>query len=115
MLASHGQQSHCYWVTTPLLCWTIFFAALFLTSLCLVLLLRRRWMQTERLAFPLLELPLALLGGRDGERSIWRSRAFWWGAAVPAALFGINGLHHYVPSVGEIEYWLNLGDFLLDE
>jgi hypothetical protein len=99
----------------PLLCWTVFFLALFFTSLCLVLLLRRRWMETERLAFPLLELPLALIGGRDGEHSIWRSRAFWWGAAVPAVLFGVNGAGHYFPAVGEIENWLNLSDFLLDD
>ncbi len=96
----------------PLMAWSIFFLALFLTSFCLVGILRRRWLETERLGFPLLVLPLGLLSA-DGP-SLYRSRAFWWGVAVPAALLGVNGLHHYFPAVGEIETRLNLGDFLLE-
>ena len=45
----------------PLVAWSLFFAALFMTSFCLVDIFRERWMETERLGFPLLELPLALL------------------------------------------------------
>lgn len=75
--------------------WEAFFLALFLTSSCLVGILRMRWLETERLGFPMLVLPLGLLGV-DGLR-LYRSRASWWGVAVPA--------------VGEMETRLNLGDF----
>ena len=71
----------------PLLYWSVFFILLFATSMCLVWIFRRRWIETERLGFPLLEMPLGLLGDE-----LYRSRAFWWGCAIPAVLFGINGL-----------------------
>ena len=71
---------------------------------------RRRWIETERLGFPLLEMPLGLLG--DG---LFRSRAFRWGCLVPGVLFGVNGLHHYYPAVRQISASLDLSQFLLEE
>ncbi|MFT5086668.1 MAG: hypothetical protein ACI906_004457 [Candidatus Latescibacterota bacterium] len=94
----------------PLLAWSFFFAALFLTSFCLVAIFRRRWLETERLGFPLLEMPLALLRG-----GIFSNRLFYWGMLVPISLLGINGLNHYFPAVPEIALSLNFADFLLDE
>jgi len=94
----------------PLLAWTLFFVGLFLTSFCLVAIFRRRWLETERLGFPLLEMPLALLRG-----DLFKQRLFYWGMLVPILLLGINGMHHYFPSVPEIDVNLNLADFLLDE
>ncbi|MFC1525680.1 DUF6785 family protein [Candidatus Latescibacterota bacterium] len=94
----------------PLAAWGAFFLLLFATSMCLVWIFRRRWLEAERLAFPLLEMPLGLLG--DG---FFQRRAFWWGCVVPLVLFGVNGLHHYFPAVGEISASLNLTNFLLEE
>ena len=94
----------------PLMAWSFFFLLFFFTSFSLVTLLRRRWLETERLGFPLLEMPRALIEG-----GIFHQRLFWWGMLVPGVLFGINGLHHYVPSVAAITLSLNLADFLLDD
>ena len=94
----------------PLAAWTAFFGAFFLTCFCLVWLLRRRWLETERLGFPLLEMPRALIEG-----GLFRRRPFWWGALVPVVLLGVNGLHHYAPDVPEIPSGLNLANFLLDD
>ena len=87
----------------PLTCWSLFFLMLFFTSLCLVWIFRRRWLETERLGFPLLEMPLGLLSDQ-----LYRNRAFWWGMVVPLVLFGVNGLHHYVPSAPELPTVVNL-------
>jgi hypothetical protein len=94
----------------PLTCWSLFFLLLFFTSLCLVWIFRRRWLETERLGFPLLEMPLGLLSDQ-----LYRNRAFWWGMVVPLILFGINGLHHYFPAVGQIEASLAFKNFLLED
>ena len=94
----------------PLAAWTAFFGAFFLTSFCLVWLLRRRWLETERLGFPLLEMPRALIEG-----GLFRRRPFWWGTLVPVVLLGVNGLHHYAPDVPEIPAGVNLANFLLDD
>ena len=94
----------------PLLSWAAFFAALFLTSFCLVAIFRDRWIDTERLGFPLLEMPLSLLNGQ-----LFGTRVFYWGFLSTVGLWGINGLHHYYPAVPEIVLSLNFSDFLLDE
>ena len=70
----------------PLVMWSVFFGAFFLTCFCLVWLLRQRWLETERLGFPLLEVPRALIAG-----DLFGQRLFWWGALVPVVLLGING------------------------
>jgi hypothetical protein len=41
-------------------------------------------------------------------------RVLWAGMLVPGILFGINGLHHYFPAVGEIQTRLALSQFLVD-
>jgi hypothetical protein len=94
----------------PLAAWGLFFILLFLTGLCLAQLLRPRWLEAERLGFPLLEVPKALLGDAS-----WRSRALWAGIAVPVLLLGVNGLHHYFPAVKPIETGFSLAEVLLDQ
>jgi hypothetical protein len=101
------------WVL-PLGFWALFFAAIFLVSLSLAFILRKRWIETERLGFPLLILPLELIQCQEGGRPILKHRGFWAGVLIPGVVFGINGLHHYYPAVGEVGTTLNLGDFLLD-
>ena len=99
----------------PIVGWVSFFLMLFLTSLCLVWMLRERWIETERLAFPLLDLPIVLLEGEADHKALFRNRAFLWGAAIPAFLFGINGISHYFPALTQIGTGIDFAHFLLDE
>ncbi|MDA0709600.1 MAG: hypothetical protein O3B73_05240 [bacterium] len=99
----------------PLVGWTFFFLALFLTSLCLALLLRDRWIETERLSFPLLDLPIVLLDGEADHIALFRNRAFLWGMVVPALIYGINGVSHYFPALGKVGTGVDLQHFLLEE
>ena len=97
------------WVS-PLLYWSLFFVGLFFTFFCLVWLLRRRWLETERLGCTLTELPMGL-----AQDQLWGRRSFWLGVGVPVVLVGANGLHHYFPAFPAIETSLDLSDFLLEE
>jgi hypothetical protein len=99
----------------PLLGWSVLFFALFLTSYCLSLLLRERWMETERLGFPLLELPAALIEGETESGALFRNRSFLWGAALPIVLFTVNGVNHYFPELAKIATALDFKNFLLDD
>ena len=101
--------------TVPLLGWAVLFVALFLTSYCLALLLRERWMETERLSFPLIEMPAALIEGETASGPLFKTRPFLWGAALSVVLYTINGIHHYFPELSKVGMHLNLGDFLLEE
>ena len=60
-------------------------------------MLRKQWMEKERLLFPLATLPLEL--GRQ-ESGVWlppllRNYLTWVGFAVPFVVYAINGLHSY--------------------
>ncbi|MEN3000583.1 MAG: DUF6785 family protein [Armatimonadota bacterium] len=83
----------------PAAIWLGFIALLWWTMLCLVSLVRRQWMDSERLAFPLVELPVRMV---DPAGTLWRTRLFWAGFAVAGGINLINGLHYWFPTIPEI-------------
>ena len=68
------------WVV-PLAWWMLFIIAFFIGQFCLMQILRRQWVERERLTFPLVEVPQMLVVGSDDPHSIMptfaRSRIFW--------------------------------------
>ena len=72
--------------------WIGFMLALSFATLCLVSLLRRQWVERERLAFPTVQLPLALM---EEKIPLFRNPLFWLGAVLPFTVacmntFGLN-------------------------
>jgi len=71
----------------PLTAWLSFLIALFVCTLCLMVLLGRQWITNERLAFPLAQIPLEMV--REGRRErgehagrLSGSRVFWVGCSI---------------------------------
>ncbi|MEE3257841.1 MAG: DUF6785 family protein [Candidatus Latescibacterota bacterium] len=89
----------------PLLYWAIFGLALFLAMACLMVIIRRQWVEHERLAYPMVQLPLAMIADDGRGRAIkplFRSGLMWLGFAVPFVMASINALHNYfivIPAV----------------
>jgi len=96
----------------PLLCWSVLVGAFVATLSGLAGLLKKRWLEEEHLRFPLTELPVALL---ERGASFLKDRTMWAGFAVPALLYGFNGVNHYFLVPGEIPQHFDLGEVLLDE
>ncbi len=92
--------------TQPILHWTLMLTLLWLTALCLTVLLRRPWVEDERLSFPLLYLPLDMTEGVAGETSgtpFFRDPLMWSGfilAVVFNVMNIINSLNPAVPAPG---------------
>ena len=91
----------------PLLVWAVFVVLMFGVYLCLAVLLRKQWVQNERLAFPLTQLPLEMMRTDTGG-SFLRNRLTWIGIALPVVVFGFNGFHQWYPSVPEITTDINI-------
>lgn len=91
----------------PLLYWLLFGLALYLVMVCVAVVLRRQWAERERLVYPMMQLPLHVLGestsGRDGPiLPFFRQWAMWLGFLIPASIATVNALHrylHYVPLI----------------
>jgi len=82
--------------------WYVFFLALSFMMLCMSSIFHRQWSQNERLAYPLVQLPLKMLeeGGVNSKLApFFKQRLMWIGFAVPFVLLGMKGLHHYIPEV----------------
>jgi hypothetical protein len=93
----------------PLAAWGLFVALVFFAYVCLAVLLRKQWVDNEKLSFPLVQLPLEMIRP-TGSAGFTGNRLTWLGFAVPAAVFGFNGLHQWYPSVPEVVTDINLND-----
>jgi len=97
----------------PLFWWSLFFVAVFCGVFSLVILVRRQWIQHEKLSFPLLTIPLALTSGDWSSFGSVRSRRslFGIGFGIALAFNGLNILHVLYPSVPGIGFSFSLSPF----
>jgi len=87
----------------PLFWWGLFVAVLFGMCLSLNLLIRKAWTEDEKLAYPIVQLPMAMIMPDDPSRPFWKSRLMWGGFAFAASLDMLNGMHYLYPSLPYIE------------
>ncbi len=98
------------WVL-PLFWWGTFILAVYLVMICVVTVLRRQWVEHERLTFPLAQLPLEMATTQTPSAAwpaLFRSKAMWVGFAIPALIFSYNGIQKYAPGlpIFELGAWL---------
>ena len=79
----------------PLGWWLSLILAVYFVCFCLVVLLRRQWVEHERLIFPLTEMPRLLI--EDGGAAVFRSKGFWIGCSVPVAILSFNIFSFFYP------------------
>ena len=87
----------------PLVAWGVFMFVIILTMLCVNVVIRKEWTEHEKLAFPLVLLPLELTRGEQTSQ-FFRSKFMWGGFAVAAVIDLVNGFHALFPAVPEIKY-----------
>lgn len=80
----------------PILAWTGFMGTLTGVMLCINVLLRKQWTESEKLAFPLVLLPLEITAPGA---PLLRQRLFWLGVALAVSLQLWNGLATLTPLV----------------
>ena len=90
----------------PVLKWWLFFTALWTAPVGLTVLLRRRWMDRERMSFPIVQLPLEL---SKPNIPLLRHTAFWIALCIAVTINIVNGLHTFVPSIPllPVKIWMS--------
>ena len=88
----------------PLLWWFNMLAALFVIMACITVIFRRQWVDHERLAFPLVRIPMELIAqtSQSGQLpDFMKSRQFWIGFSVTFAFLAWNCLSYFgdVPAI----------------
>jgi len=87
---------------SPALYWSLFTIALFAGMYCLGALLSKDWIEHQRLTYPLVDVPLSLIGDADRPTlgtGILHSRLFWLGFAIPAFVGMLGWLHGLYPNL----------------
>lgn len=87
-----------YWIG-PVLNWTGFTVVLVFVMMCINVLVRKQWIERERLTFPIVQLPLAMT---EPKGELWRNKLFWIGFAIAFSIDLVNGLAVYYPNVPQI-------------
>ncbi len=95
----------------PILVWTGFILTLLFCFLCLNTMLRRHWVEHERLTFPLTALPLELTQ-EGATRSLLRHRAFWAAFGFVCLFRSVTGLHRILPSFPDFASFGNKGQLI---
>ena len=82
----------------PLVWWALFYLVVLLIILCINSILRRQWIESEKLSYPVIQLPLAMTTGGN----FWRNRLLWIGFAIAGFIDLVNGAHFLFPAIPEL-------------
>lgn len=88
----------------PLFWWITFFLAIFVVGASAMVMLRKQWVEHERLTFPLAQIPLILIEEGTGRRAfpaVMQSKLFWYGFGITLFIFlwNIVGFFNWVSSI----------------
>ena len=78
----------------PLACWLVLAISLYVVMISTMVILRKQWVDQERLVYPIVQVPLEMVQ-QDGGRTFFRNPAMWAGFALPVLASSLNGLHAY--------------------
>ena len=103
--------------TQPLIMWTLLALAVYLVFFCLSTVLRKQWIENEKLIFPLTSVPVEMAAQEEGDKSLvppfFKNKVMWMFFAVPFIIHAINGLSFYFPAIPKINVQLiDIGRFV---
>ena len=90
----------------PLSLWFGFFLALAFAMICAMVIMRKQWVDNEKLSYALVQVPLEMIrqeGGGAVGRSFFTNKTMWLGFAISFLLLSINGVHSYYPEFPHFE------------
>ncbi|MDP6598652.1 MAG: hypothetical protein QGI86_22685 [Candidatus Poribacteria bacterium] len=96
------------WIS-PLLSWGSFVLALSLVMFCFNLIFRRQWIEKENLAYPTIQLPLAIVTQTS---HLLKTPLLWTGFALAGTLTMFSNLNFLEPTIPAIQLRASLSPFL---
>ena len=86
--------------TMPIIVWSGFLFSMLFCMMCINSILRKQWIERERLSYPIVQLPLEMT---DPKTRFFSNKLMWAGFFTAAALETLNSLHHLYPSVPYVQ------------
>lgn len=82
----------------PMAAWSVFLVCMITSMLCVNILLRKHWVEHERLTYPIVQIPLLITEG-GGANAILRDKLFWAGCGLAGSIDVWNGLSTFFPAL----------------
>ncbi|MBT4500300.1 MAG: hypothetical protein HOC74_21415 [Gemmatimonadetes bacterium] len=82
----------------PIFFWMLFALSLYLVMISVSVILRKQWVERERLVYPMMQLPLHMLQQEERQELIpafFKQPMMWLGFLLPFVINNVNALHHY--------------------
>lgn len=98
----------------PMLWWTTFLTVVGFVMLCINIIVRKQWIERERLTYPLVQLPLEMTR-ENGKTSFFKNRLLWLSFGIAFGLDLLNGLNYLYPVVPKINLAYNLANHFVDK
>ena len=82
---------------SPILAWSALVVAVYFAMICVAVILRRQWVEREKLLYPLAQLPLDMVHQSDENRlpPFFKNPTMWIGFALPCIISTTNAFHNY--------------------
>lgn len=93
---------------TPVIAWSAFIFVVVFMMLCINIIVRKQWIEREKLSYPIIQLPLEMT-----DTSFFSNRIMWLGFGLAALVDILNGLHFLFPSVPRVfakRYYIHFSD-----
>jgi len=98
----------------PLLCWLPFLLLLYFVTLCITVIMRKQWVEREKLIYPLTQLPLEMVrenGHMGAITQFFQNPLMWLGFFIAFTVGTFAGLHNYFDMIPAIHLGGNLQVF----
>ena len=97
-ISLYGMDQIKVWLQ-PVLWWSAFVFALVFVMLCINVIVRKQWTQSEKLSYPIIQLPLEMT---NTNMRFFKNRFMWIGFSIAALMTVINGLNSFFPAIPQI-------------
>ena len=87
-----------FWIK-PAIAWSFLISLIFFMLLCISTILRKQWIESERLAYPIIQIPLEMTDSASG---FFQNRVMWIGFSVAGLISLINGLNFIYPNIPRV-------------
>ena len=94
--------------------WTLFLSVVAFTMFCLNIIIRRQWIEKEKLTYPLVHLPYEMSREGNGHHPFFRNKLLWLGFGLAAGINLINGTTFLFPVLPQIPLGYNLNVYFTE-
>jgi len=97
------------WVV-PIFWWCALMINVYLVMISSMVIMRKQWVEHERLAFPIIQPALEMVRGNDENiiNPLFRNKLMWIPFVIVFCLVSTSGINHYFPSFPELKMRTNM-------